>query len=121
MSEGKKLYIGGLSETTSKEDVEAFFAKYGKLENVWIARNPAGFAFVTYEEAADAQEAVRTCDGEQFQGRSLKVEVAKNNGKRRETGDRRGGRGGDERRGDDRRGGRRDEPRRRSRSRDRRY
>lgn len=44
-----KVYIGNLSEGASKSDVESSFGKYGPLRNVWVARNPPGFAFVEYE------------------------------------------------------------------------
>jgi len=112
--EGKKVYIGNLADSATKEDVEAFFSKFGTIETTWIARNPAGFAFVTYAEPADASEAVRGTDGQQMEGRTLRVELAKSSGPRRDRGDRRGGRdegrrddrrGGDDRRGDDRRAG----------------
>lgn len=42
----KKLYIGGLGEDMQREDIEDGFAKFGEIEHVWIARKPAGFAFV---------------------------------------------------------------------------
>ena len=40
-----KVYIGNLSEMTSKLDIENAFSKYGPLKNVWVARNPPGLAF----------------------------------------------------------------------------
>jgi RNA recognition motif-containing protein len=88
-SEGKKVYIGGLTDTCTKEDLQAHFGRYGKVATVWIARNPPGFAFVTYEEAADATEAVRVSDGEEFQGRTIRVEVSKSEGRRGGRRDRR--------------------------------
>ena len=30
--------------------------RFGKVTSVWVARNPAGFAFVTYEDQRDAEE-----------------------------------------------------------------
>ena len=44
--EGRKVYVGSLNHDASKEDVEEMFQKFGKIESVWIARKPAGFAFV---------------------------------------------------------------------------
>ena len=109
-TEGRKLYIGNLADGATKEDVEAFFSKFGSIETTWIARNPAGFAFVTYVDTKDAAEAVRGSDGEQLQGRTLRVELAKSSGPRKDRGDRRDDRRGDRR--DDRRDDRKDEPRR---------
>lgn len=31
---------------------------------IWIARNPPGFAFIDYEDFRDAEDAVRKLDGE---------------------------------------------------------
>lgn len=41
-----KLYIGNLNTDATKEEVEESFSKFGEIEHVWIARKPAGFAFV---------------------------------------------------------------------------
>ena len=42
----KKIYVGGLAEETQKEELEELFSKFGEIENIWVARKPAGFAFV---------------------------------------------------------------------------
>ena len=42
----KKIYVGGLREDSQKEEIEETFSKFGEIENVWVARKPAGFAFV---------------------------------------------------------------------------
>lgn len=58
-----KVYIGSLGSRATKEDIEDAFGRYGPLRNVWIARNPPGFAFVEFEDRRDAEEAVRELDG----------------------------------------------------------
>ncbi len=58
-----KVYVGNLQENAVKSDVENAFFKYGPLKNVWVARNPPGFAFVEYEDPRDAEDAVRGLDG----------------------------------------------------------
>ena len=45
-----KVYIGNLGNNASKYEIEDAFSKYGPLRNVWVARNPPGFAFVEFEE-----------------------------------------------------------------------
>ena len=40
-----KVYIGNLGNNASKYELEDAFSKYGPLKNVWVARNPPGFAF----------------------------------------------------------------------------
>jgi len=122
-----KVYVGNLGSNTARGDLEASFSKYGALKNVWVARNPPGFAFVEYEDPRDAEDAVRALDGTRICGARVRVEMS--SGKSRERGPRggpfRGGpRGGGDYRGRDRsrsprrrtRSPSRSPPRRRSRS-----
>jgi arginine/serine-rich splicing factor 7 len=46
-----KVYVGGLTKEASKEEIERAFSHYGKLRNVFVARNPPGFAFVEFEDS----------------------------------------------------------------------
>ena len=41
-----RLFIGGLTADSEDRDLEDCFSKYGKINNIWIARNPPGFGFV---------------------------------------------------------------------------
>jgi hypothetical protein len=54
-SRGGKVFVGNLKKWTSDRDVDQLkhllleqFKHYGEVLALWIARNPAGFAFVTY-------------------------------------------------------------------------
>jgi len=58
-----KVYIGNLKSNANKYEIEDLFTKYGPLKNIWIARNPPGFAFIEYEDPRDAEDAVRGLDG----------------------------------------------------------
>ena len=58
-----KVYIGNLGNNASKYELEDAFSKYGPLKNVWVARNPPGFAFVEFEDSRDAEDSVRGLDG----------------------------------------------------------
>ncbi|CAG7817397.1 unnamed protein product [Allacma fusca] len=51
--------------------------KYGKCEHVWVAFNPPGFAFVNFESAESASDAVDALNGEDFMGCKLRVEVSR--------------------------------------------
>jgi len=96
-----KVYIGDLGSNASKVDIEDAFSSYGRLTSVWVARNPPGFAFVEFEDARDADDAVRALDGRTICGRRVRVELSNHsrNGSRGGGGGRGGGRdrgGGDE-------------------------
>lgn len=91
-----RVFIGGLEGPVTKEDIEGEFSKFGKLDNVWIAQNPPGFAFIVYESEQDADEAVNKMNGETFMGSKIRVEHSKPKRRgppRRDFGGMRGGRG----------------------------
>ena len=46
MSGGGRTYFGNLEPGVTKEELEDACCKYGKVADVWVARNPPGFAFV---------------------------------------------------------------------------
>ncbi|XP_059618430.1 serine/arginine-rich splicing factor 7 [Phlebotomus argentipes] len=74
-----KVYVGDLGNNASKQELEDAFSYYGHLRNVWVARNPPGFAFVEFEDPRDAEDAVRGLDGRTVCGRRARVELS--NGK----------------------------------------
>ena len=73
---GCKVYIGNLAEGASKADIEGAFSKFGPLRNVWVARNPPGFAFVEFEDGRDAEDACRQLDGTRIAGGRIKAEMS---------------------------------------------
>jgi RNA recognition motif-containing protein len=58
-----KVYVGDLPERTTERDIHEHFERCGPLKNVWVARNPPGFAFVEFNDPRDAEDAVRRLDG----------------------------------------------------------
>lgn len=59
----QRVYVGNLPPETSERDLEDKFGRFGRLRNVWVARKPPGFAFIEYEDARDAEDAVKDLDG----------------------------------------------------------
>lgn len=62
-SSATKVYVGDLPRDASEKELGRVFDRYGNVRNVWVARNPPGFAFIEYEDPADAEDAVRDLDG----------------------------------------------------------
>jgi hypothetical protein len=58
MSTGTRVYVGNLGSDTPKEEIEREFSRFGRVKDVWIARNPPGFAFVEYDDKRDAEVGV---------------------------------------------------------------
>ncbi|PSN39910.1 hypothetical protein C0J52_07952 [Blattella germanica] len=90
-SRGTRVYVGGLSDGIKKEDLESEFEKYGKLNSVWVAFNPPGFAFIEFANQDEAETACDSLNGSEMLGSKLRVEISRG---RRGRGGFRGGRGG---------------------------
>ncbi|XP_055845630.1 RNA-binding protein 1-like isoform X1 [Episyrphus balteatus] len=84
-----KVYVGNLGSSASKYEIENAFSKYGPLRNVWVARNPPGFAFVEFDDRRDAEDATRGLDGTRCCGTRIRVEMS--SGRSRRDDRRRGG------------------------------
>jgi len=100
----KNVYVGNLSYDTTEAKLRELFEAHGEIVSINVMTDrysgrPRGFAFVemTTEEAARA--AIAALDGQDVDGRSLKVAEARPR-KPRSGGDRdwRGGSSGDRRR-----------------------
>eukprot|EP01035_Chromulina_nebulosa_P021623 gene21623-27986_t len=76
-----RIYIGNLPIDIKDKEVEDLFEKYGKIidVNVKIPARPPAYAFLTYEDRRDAEDAVKYRDGYDFAGSRLRVEFAKDN------------------------------------------
>ncbi|XP_043830644.1 RNA-binding motif protein, X chromosome-like [Dromiciops gliroides] len=76
-----KLFIGGLSTETNEKGLESVFGKYGRIVEVLLMKDretnkSRGFAFITFENPADAKDAARDMNGKSLDGKSIKVEQA---------------------------------------------
>lgn len=97
-----KLFIGGLSFSTSSERLRELFTQAGAVESATVVTDrdtgqSRGFGFVEMATPEDADAAVKKYNGQQVDGRTLKVEVAHSGGSgggRSGGGYRSGGRGG---------------------------
>ena len=50
-----RVYVGNLPSTAEKSEVEREFKRYGSVRDVWVARNPPGFAFIEFDDPRDAE------------------------------------------------------------------
>lgn len=74
--ENKKLYVGNLNYSVTKEQLETLFSQYGTVAQATVIQDK-GFGFVemsTAEEAEKAREALNKTD---FVGRSLRIDEAR--------------------------------------------
>jgi RNA recognition motif-containing protein len=68
-----RVYVGRLPNTAEKADLQREFSRFGAIRDIWVARNPPGFAFVEYEDSRDAEVSSRSsCHcGSSFSSRSI--------------------------------------------------
>ena len=98
----KKLYVGGLSYSTTQQSLQDAFSKAGAVQSATIIMDKMsgrskGFGFVEMSTDEEAQAAIEMWNGKDFEGRKLTVNEARPmeaRPPRREGGFNRGGNGG---------------------------
>ena len=63
MADRCKVYVGRLDRDARESELEHEFSRFGRIDKVWMARNPPGFAYVYFEDERDAADAVDRLDG----------------------------------------------------------
>lgn len=76
-----RLYVGNLSYNMDANSIASLFAQHGEVADVHIvldqaSRRPRGFAFVTMGSPEEAQAAIAELDGQNVDGRTLRVNPA---------------------------------------------
>ena len=77
-----KLYVGNLGYETTEATIRAAFEPHGEVISVNLIMDrdtgrPKGFGFVEMGSAEEVQKAKDALDGTQLDGRTIKVDVAK--------------------------------------------
>ncbi|XP_043270940.1 RNA-binding protein Rsf1 isoform X2 [Venturia canescens] len=91
-----RVYVGGLNDKIKKDDLQMEFEKFGKLNKVWMAFNPPGFAFIEFLSMDEAELACNNMNGTEIMGAKLRVEISRGRGRgggRGSSGSFRGSRG----------------------------
>lgn len=79
------IFVGGLSQAVTVRTLQDAFVPFGEIADIKLpkpdhpsAKEPhRGFAYIKFEEEADASEAVDNMDRSELYGRILKVAAAK--------------------------------------------
>lgn len=77
----KKIYVGNLPFSYTESDIRSLFVPHGEVASVNVIMDretgrPRGFAFVEMEREESAKSAIRSLDGSEREGRSLRVNEA---------------------------------------------
>ena len=72
------IYVGNLAYKSTDEDLRSLFAQYGEVTSARVVTDRAtgrskGFGFVEMPDETSAQAAIDAINGNDFQGRPLRV------------------------------------------------
>ncbi len=92
---GKKVYVGNMSYDTPESKLRELFSAHGEVTSVNVITDrytgrPRGFAFVEMASDAAAQAAIDALNGQEVDGRQLKVNEARPRKERGGGGNRQG-------------------------------
>ncbi|KAK8548300.1 hypothetical protein V6N12_061216 [Hibiscus sabdariffa] len=79
----KSLWVGGISQTISKEELEEEFSKFGTIEDFKFLRD-RNTAFIEYFKMEDASLAMRSMNGMRIGGAQIRVDFLRSHPSRRE-------------------------------------
>lgn len=76
-----KLYIGGLSYSTTSDGLREYFAQCGQVLSATVITDrfsgqSRGFGFVEMNTAEEAQNAISQLNGRELDGRRITVEIS---------------------------------------------
>ncbi len=78
----KNIYVGNISFNTTDDNLRELFEEYGKVASAKIVfdrytQRSRGFGFVEMEDDSEAEAAIKALDGQEVDGRNLKVNPAR--------------------------------------------
>ncbi len=78
----KKLYVGNLDYSVTDDQLTELFSQAGKVESAVVILDRAtgrskGFGFVEMGSEKEAEEAIKTCNEKELQGRNIVVNEAR--------------------------------------------
>jgi len=78
----KNIYVGNLPFSATEAAVKELFEEYGPVNSVNLITDRdtgrlRGFGFVEMEDADNAAAAIKALDGQEFDGRPLRVNEAR--------------------------------------------
>lgn len=76
------IYVGNLPYTMTDDELRAAFAEFGEIASAKIIMDrysgrSKGFGFVEMDNDSEAEEAIKSLDNSEVQGRNLRVNQAK--------------------------------------------
>lgn len=91
-----KLYVGGIAYSVNDKELKEYFETCGKVVSAVVIKDrysgqSKGFGFVEMEDVKEGENAIKTLDGTDLNGRSISVTEARPQEDRRQGGGNRRG------------------------------
>ncbi|KAL3089210.1 hypothetical protein niasHT_021154 [Heterodera trifolii] len=77
-----KVYIGGLPEDATSQELEDIFHKFGRIRKIRIERRPPVYGYVEFDNPRDAEVAQQSLDGTRICGVKARVELSTSRSRR---------------------------------------
>ena len=92
----KKVFVGGISWNTDNEGLREAFERFGEVVDAKVITDretgrSRGFGFVTFADDDSASQAINEMDGQDLDGRTVKVNEAQDKPRENRGGPRTGG------------------------------
>jgi RNA recognition motif-containing protein len=76
------IYVGNLPYTATEDEVRQLFEEHGAVDAVRLLTDretgrPRGFGFVDMPDSAASATAIQSLNGQEFQGRTLRINEAR--------------------------------------------
>lgn len=76
------IYVGNLPYSTEKEELQELFEEFGEVESIDIivdrrSGRSRGYGFVSMPNEGEAKEAVESLNGDELDGRNLRVDFSR--------------------------------------------
>lgn len=83
----KKVFVGNLDYATTERDLATALADAGEITEIFlpidrVSGRPRGFAFVEFSAQEEAESAIEKFDGEEVNGRPLRINIAEDRPRR---------------------------------------
>jgi len=75
MSEGCRLFVYGISENVQRDEMEDEFSRCGTVTDAY--NTGKGYAFITFSSPTEAEDCLKSMNGRDIFGQTLKIDMAK--------------------------------------------
>jgi RNA recognition motif-containing protein len=76
---GTRIFIKNLASRTTEQDINEIFGKFGEVTKIDLK---TGFGFIFYAHADDADEAIKSMNDREVDGKVITVEMARDEKKK---------------------------------------